>query len=441
MCSEVPSLRDRLGPLFVFSVGAFLSLSLLKFGNPIILDYKLSPPANFWEYLLWAWPVAWGYALLVVLMLWSAGFVRWPGAKPPWIVWLPLAWLLWQSLSATQTVRWALTEVTLKHFAVAVVCFYLGLLALGRQRDLSPMWLALLAGFIGVVAVGFDQHFGGLEATRKFIYAQPDWQNQPPEFLKKIASNRIYATLFYPNALAGAVLLFLPPLLAFALTMTAKRTLRWGLAATVGLGGLACLYWSGSKAGWLIALVVGLLAWLQVNLGRKLKWLVVAGVLAAGLAGFFLKHAAYFEKGATSVGARFDCWRAALQITTARPGLGSGPGTFSVLYRQLRPPEAEPARLAHNDYLQQACDSGVAGGALYTVFVLGSLACLYRRPLVRTDWVRFAVWLGLVAWGMQGFVEFGLYIPALAWPAFLFLGWLWALHSAPTETKPDTKPV
>jgi len=30
----------------------------------------------------------------------------------------------------------------------------------------------------------------------------------------------------------------------------------------------------------------------------------------------------------------------------------------------------------------------------------------------------------LLGWSIQGVVEFGLYIPALAWPAFLFLGWL-----------------
>ena len=35
--------------------------------------------------------------------------------------------------------------------------------------------------------------------------------------------------------------------------------------------------------------------------------------------------------------------------------------------------------------------------------------------------------LGLLAWLLQGFVEFGLYIPALAWPAWLMLGWLLAL--------------
>jgi hypothetical protein len=34
------------------------------------------------------------------------------------------------------------------------------------------------------------------------------------------------------------------------------------------------------------------------------------------------------------------------------------------------------------------------------------------------------VWLGLVGWALQSFIEFGLYIPAVAWVAFGLLGWL-----------------
>ena len=542
--TKAPSHRDGLLSIFVAALGALLALSLLKFGNPVILDYKLAPPGNIWEFLVWSWPVAWGYVMLAgVALLGGASLLergrprpldetrdvrtpvevahadesahaafRWPVGVSDWIPWLPLAWLGWQCLSATQTVRWPLTDATLRHFAAAVVCFYLGMLVLSRAQNLAPMWLLALAGFIGVIAVGFDQHFGGLESTRQFVYSQPGWQTQAPEFLKKIASNRIYSTLFYPNTLAGAILLFAPMLLAFALTMEARPALRLAVAAALAIGGIACLYWSGSKAGWLIALVLGLVAWLHSKVGRRIKWLVVAGALVAGLIGFFVKHAAYFEKGATSVGARFDYWRAAVQITASHPLFGSGPGTFSVLYRQLKRPEAEMARLAHNDYLEQASDSGLIGFGIYGLFILGSMALLYRRPfhesdqwgertresgpaflpgsrvrsphqprfmgrepvrqkrgsahdperaagilpagspacgqsagnmpasrwftaakhdkseessLPETDWLRFGVWLGLGGWAMQGLTEFGLHIPALAWPAFLFLGWLW----------------
>ena len=50
---------------------------------------------------------------------------------------------------------------------------------------------------------------------------------------------------------------------------------------------------------------------------------------------------------------------------------------------------------------------------------------LARRRMAEP--VHVAMRLGLLAWVLQGVVEFGLYIPALAWPAWLMLGWLLAL--------------
>ena len=80
------------------------------------------------------------------------------------------------------------------------------------------------------------------------------------------------------------------------------------------------------------------------------------------------------------------------------------------------------ARLVHNDYLEQASDSGVIGFLLFSALIVGSLKFLYRKS--HSQLALFFGWLGLLGWALQGFVEFGLYIPALAWPAFLFLGWL-----------------
>ncbi|MBE86920.1 MAG: hypothetical protein CMO69_04195 [Verrucomicrobiales bacterium] len=137
-----------------------------------------------------------------------------------------------------------------------------------------------------------------------------------------------------------------------------------------------------------------------------------------------MKYADYFDKGATSVGARFGYWNAAIKTAIEEPFLGTGPGTFRISYQKHRPPGSEPTRLTHNDYLQQASDSGWPGFVLYTVFLVSSVWKLSRRQF--TDPVFIAIRLGLLAWTLQGAVEFGLYIPALAWPAWLMLGWLLA---------------
>ena len=83
-------------------------------------------------------------------------------------------------------------------------------------------WLPVLAGFVWVLWMGFGQHFGGLESTLQMIYQQPNWQQFSPDYLKRIASQRIFSTLVYPNALAGAILLFLPMLMARTFRMTAR---------------------------------------------------------------------------------------------------------------------------------------------------------------------------------------------------------------------------
>ena len=123
--------------------------------------------------------------------------------------------------------------------------------------------------------------------------------------------------------------------------------------------------------------------------------------------------------------ARFDYWRAAVHTVRTRPAFGTGPGTFAIAYLQVKRPESEMARLAHNDYLQQASDSGVLGFATYTAFIVGALLC--GRPRTNnggTDLIRLAIWLGLLGWAVQGLLEFGLYVPALAWCAFAIMGTL-----------------
>ena len=169
----------------------------------------------------------------------------------------------------------------------------------------------------------------------------------------------------------------------------------------------------------------------------------------------------FFQKGATSVIARFDYWNAAVRTALAHPLFGTGPGTFAKPYQRLKKPESEMARLVHNDYLEQASDSGWPGFFSYTVFIAAALFYAYPRRIaapaedIRASpapastakavshasgkdrvlatgdpgpqsavWPAFALWLGTLGWALQGMLEFGLYIPALAWPAFAFLGWL-----------------
>jgi hypothetical protein len=422
--------------VFAAASGLFVGLSLLKFGNPAILDHLIPPPNGLLEILFQSWPLSWSYVMLMILLAWGLATAQWQVPMPRWLVLVPLGWLIWQWVAATQTIDPKLTRATLVHFHTVLAGFYLGLLGLAPARRVGLFWTGIALGFALMLWTGFDQKFGGLEATRQYIYSQPGWEHLPAENLKRLGSNRIFATLLYPNTLAGVILLLLPGLLlaigqrATWLTPAA----RGAVAALFGGCGLACLYWSGSKAGWLIALVMSAVVLVRTRLTKRWRAAFIVGMIALGLLGFFVRFSAYFQRGATSVSARGDYWRAAWQTFLDHPVLGTGPGTFAVSYRRVKPPEAEMARLAHNDYLEQASDSGLVGALAYSTFVLGMVGLLYRR--CRPDPLHFAVWLGLFGWTLQSGVEFGLYIPALGGTAFWLLGWLWGVAGRSDSREP-----
>jgi O-antigen ligase len=244
-------------------------------------------------------------------------------------------------------------------------------------------------------------------------------------------------TLVYPNALAGAVLLLLP--VALTLAFGAKKlrpAIRAIVIAMTCLLGGAGFFWTGSKLGWLIAMGMGGLYLLRLNWPARLKFTVLAIVAILGLGIFAVRFHNYFAAGATSAGARLVYWRAAVQTTAKNPLTGSGPGTFQRPYEQIKSPDAEMARLTHNDYLEQFSDSGIPGGIFYGAWIVLALATVGKRVWKTGNQIMFAIFIGLLGWFVQGVGEFSLYIPALAWTAFTLMGCLLALTANQFDKNP-----
>jgi O-antigen ligase len=197
------------------------------------------------------------------------------------------------------------------------------------------------------------------------------------------------------------------------------------LVGLLGLGAVLCLVWSGSKSGQFIVLVQALLlSWLILgtHVPVRLRRLVVVVAAVVGLAAVVSLNLDYFKRGARSVGARADYWTSAAQAFVENPITGTGPGTFGEFYQTRKADDSEMARLAHNDFVQQASDSGAPGFVCYGLLVVGALVWSYRRLRPRTLCLTSMVWLGLFGWAAQSLSEFGLYIPAIAWSAFFLLG-------------------
>lgn len=438
--------------LYALAFGFFLGVCILKFGNPVILDRVIDTPASLEEFWRYAWPLWWANLLLTVFFLVGVtmfGFVRPVWSLSNWLWLLPLIWLAWQFVSATQTVDGHLTAVTLWQFVGCVCCYFLGAKLFASRSIQLWVFVGIFAGFALCLVRAVDQRLVEFPLNYQMLVEgqQCGWTNFPPEMvaamkqegaivntngmdlaspqmLAKFDKARVMGTLVYPNALAGLILLLLPVLLATVVITSRKlkSSIRILAIALVVFLGMSAFYWSGSKLGWLIALGAVVLIFLKSRQTRMVKWISVASILLIGLVIFAVRFHQYFESGAHSANARLDYWRAAARTAMDHPIMGTGPGTFQRAYAKIKRPESEMARLAHNDYLEQFSDSGFAGGLVYAFWIFFTLWLIWRKYWRSNDWVRIGMFIGLLAWFIHGIGEFGLFIPGSAWLAFTLLG-------------------
>lgn len=475
--------------LYALAFGAFLGLCIWKFGNPVILDHIIDAPRTPAEFLDFAWPIHWANVILLVLALVGA-FLYFLNSglsfRSRWVWILPLVWLGWQFVSASQSEYANLTRVTLWHFCGCIACFFLGALVIGNNltggknsierlpdkvsvlsnSPLNYLFVGILIAFVFCQIRAVNQRLFEFPANRQVLLEgeQCGWTNFPPEIfaqmkrenviistnglgianpviLEKFRKARVPGTLVYPNALAGLILLLFPAtmVLVFQRTKAMRPVIRLAAIGLVAFLGLATFFWTGSKLGWLLGM--GLMGWflLRLNWSKTLKVTTIVTVLVLGLGVFVVRFHHYFSAGATSVGARFDYWRAAVRTSIAKPLFGSGPGTFQKAYEQLKNPDSEMARLTHNDFLEQFSDSGLIGGLSYFIWVTLALWHTSRDLRISSDIFSFAVLAGLAAWFIQGIGEFSLYIPALAWLAFTLLGCLSSCKTIGFDKKPPPR--
>ena len=135
-----------------------------------------------------------------------------------------------------------------------------------------------------------------------------------------------------------------------------------------------------------------------------------------------------------SVEERLDPSVYALQIIKDYPAVGSGPGSFYTTFPRYRGGDvAALFEYAHNDYIQFATESGVAGLAMLGLIVVWSLAVALRAQYTRRDplmrGLSFASIMGIIALMIHSTVDFNLQIPANAMLFMVMLAFAWiSLH-------------
>ncbi len=425
--TEVP-MRDRLRLSVILGLALLSFLAPLKFTLPVIFYSMQVWPAHEWEWLLASWPETLFYLFLLPLFFLGVFCMEPADRRARWML-IPAFFAAGQFLSALGSTHPILSLHTLSLMGSIVAGFWLGGAFIRSDHHLRWILLAwVLASFL-VSWKGISDATGGLEETRHYLEEHPSLAADNPELWHKIQSNRIFSTFVYPNALGGFLICAIFMVAAWSF-LPGKGTrpfqlIRGSFAVAAIMGMLYCLWKSGSKGAYAafiatlgLGIVTGFKRWKWIFMACSLLLLAAGGVFAVGYGRPAL------EMGKSTLEARIDYWKAALQIGWDHPLLGTGPGTFGKLYTKYKTKDAENTRLAHNTYLQMWSDSGCVGLLTFLAFLPGTLIRVARAHCHKKTVVVRSVWCAGVAFALHSLVDFDFYMVGNVWPLFVLLGYL-----------------
>lgn len=415
---------------------AIAFLAPLKFGTPVVIQSLLVPPVGGWEWLFFSWPNQLVAIFVFAALVW---LVLDPGrlaARVDTLFVLPLIWLVALTVSIPGSINRQVSADTFVYFAVCVWLFYTAAWYVRDGAVAAQVFGGLGLATVLVCLMALQQYLGGLEETRAFAALYLDPSTIPADLALRMKSNRVFAWFFgYPNALAGYLVLVFAPVFAWIWARARRWDGRVKWVTLVLMAGLmiVCLVLTGSRGGLLAFAAMGVTALGLLSLGRGQGITLVGGaVLALLVVGFVAQRSGLVRGGMDSVGSRLDYWRGAAAIARDHRWTGTGPGTFGSIYPTYKTTRSEEARLVHNDFLQMWSDSGMLAGIVFAALWLVAVRDAFRLARERLgDAAAVAICAALVGWVVHGVVDFDLYVPGVALPAFLLLGALQGLKELP----------
>ena len=327
----------------------------------------------------------------------------------------------------------------------------------------SSRWLLRLWYVIGLV--GGSIAFVGLlqKATgAQMIFWQPP---PPPEF----GVTTFFATYFY-HGNAGAFLNLVWPLTAGlvirAFTRRSQPGMRalWTIMFLVTIAGVAA---NTSRMAQVVALVLMVLIGVHFGPGllRRLpgsqKSVAIAGSLAIVLALLALAQATHLEQplsrwqlvsGQIPADLRWQASRVALGALPTSGFLGSGPGTFRVVFPGYNIASGHPVpgswRFLHEDYLQTVMEWGWLGSSLWALLFFGGIVTgiLSYNRYATFDWIprrrvlQPVAIIALAGVAMHALVDFPFQIESIELYIATYLGVCWgsSLWCDRPEVKADS---
>jgi len=192
---------------------------------------------------------------------------------------------------------------------------------------------------------------------------------------------------------------------------------------------------SGSRGGFVALLVESSILMVALNrqsIGptrRNFGMLIGLGAVAIVLLFFWLAPTYIPKRLATvagvthspevTLGERWVVWKDSFGIVRDRPWVGSGLGSFAVVFPQHQSFASDLVwDHAHNDYVEALADSGIVGGLL----ILAALAIFFRsafenlreRLPAADGLIQLGAAVGCCGLLVQSLVDFNLHIPANA---------------------------
>lgn len=349
----------------------------------------------------------------------------------------------------------------------------------------------LLAGALLVALYGLYQSLWGLAEARDLLAGTLASGERGAAFMSRALSRAVFSTFFYPNALAGYLIVAIPfavsilfwkadqardaaagtylvalacayaacaffrdlaarPLLLVVL-FAAVAALAAGLAVTERGGRrfrlkLCCLPLSIlpvlalsrtlAEGAW-CALGAAVILCVFAFLGARWRIAIFLCVLLGAAAVVSLRHMIPQEMG-DSFGARCDYWRAAVEIWRRHPFLGAGVGSFPGLYPLFRLPGSEEGRMAHSAYLGLAAETGIVGLAAFLCMWGSCIASLWGGAKRRNP-IAIAVLVSGIAFLLHGIMDVDLNVPGITLTIWALAGV--ALSSGEADRSPCRIPV
>ncbi len=345
-------------------------------------------------------------------------------------LWIFAYWLISVVATAFSPLKVAAFAGLVK-FTLYLLLFALASKIFDREKFRSFILTIYLLVSLIVSAYGIRQRFIGVKPLATWT--------DPTSALAD--TTRVYSFLGNPNLLSG----YLIPAVAFSVVAlivwkTKPQKILAGFALIINI---ACVYFTGSRGGWLalvgtgIAFLLGFKFWWSEYLSPFWrKWLIPGaiasflGIIAIGM--IFVEplrlrvFSLFSWRGDSSNNFRINVWISALQMLQDYPLIGIGPG--NQVFNQIYPLYMQTkftALSAYCVFLEIALETGLIGLFIF----LGGIGATFKRGMVLIKKMKpnqdlQAMWvLGAMA-SLAGLATQGLFDTVWYRPQINTLWWL-----------------